>query len=63
MEKRIRFIINIVYFALLLLLTALALWRRRPALRVPRGLAAAFVKKEWGIFGKNNGRQTIIYLL
>ena len=40
---------HLLALALLLLVTALALWRRRPALRVPRGLAAAFVKKEWGL--------------
>lgn len=40
---------HLLALALLLLVTALALWRRRPALRVPRGLAAAFLKKEWAL--------------
>lgn len=40
---------HLLALTLLLLVTALALRRRRPALRVPRGLAAAFLKKEWAL--------------
>ena len=37
---------HLLALALLLLLTALALWRRRPALRVPKKTAAAFFRTE-----------------